>query len=286
MSLLSLREMFINSWALLKSSVAFLLKNKDLIVLPVASLVACIILVAFTALIGVFALPHMDQFKDIPNWVLLLSTSMLYLLVSFITIFFNTTLIACATERLQAKPCDLSQGMKLAASHWRSLISWTIIGAIIGAIIHALERSHSIVADIIALMFGIAWSIAAYFVLPVMIFDDVGPVEAIKRSIKIFGRSWRKVVGVNLIIVLFVASCLLVLYGINYVLPGEQMLFIEIGAVILFLTILFSVTIGAAFNCIVRSALYLHYHKNVTATDFAPEILDQAFKKQKRRFGI
>ena len=186
---------------MLKTSASFLAKNKDLLFLPIVSLLSCLALIAIVIISGIFALPHMEQFNEIPTPVLVSGTAVLYLLLSFITIFFNTTLIACATERLQGKPCTIGQGFKLTSKHWRVLIAWVILGAVVGAIIRALERAHGSIAEIIAMFFGVAWSVAAYFVLPVMVFEDVGPIQAIKRGVKIFGRGWKKIVAVNLIII-------------------------------------------------------------------------------------
>jgi len=43
---------------------------------------------------------------------------------------------------------------------------------------------------------GIAWTLACYFVVPVLAFEDLSPVAAIKRSSKLFRDTWgEKVIG-------------------------------------------------------------------------------------------
>jgi len=66
---------------------------------------------------GAFALPFMEQFDEIPIFTLLISYALLYLVLSFITIVFNATLIACASDHLQQKECSVSQGFKIALGH-------------------------------------------------------------------------------------------------------------------------------------------------------------------------
>ena len=43
---------------------------------------------------------------------------------------------------------------------------------------------------------GIVWTLACYFVVPVLAFEDLTPIEAVKRSSKLFRDTWgEKVVG-------------------------------------------------------------------------------------------
>jgi len=44
-------------------------------------------------------------------------------------------------------------------------------------------------------MFGVGWGLITAFVIPLMVYQDIGPIDAIKRSGAIFKKTW----GENLI---------------------------------------------------------------------------------------
>lgn len=43
----------------------------------------------------------------------------------------------------------------------------------------------------------IAWAIVTYFVVPVLVVDGVGPIQAVKRSSAILKRTWGESVAVQ-----------------------------------------------------------------------------------------
>jgi hypothetical protein len=53
-----------------------------------------------------------------------------------------------------------------------------------------------LIGRIIMRIIGIAWTLACYFVVPVLAFEDLTPIEAVKRSSKLFRDTWgEKVMG-------------------------------------------------------------------------------------------
>ena len=53
--------------------------------------------------------------------------------------------------------------------------------SIIGLIINLLENSHNIIEQIIAVIIGFSWALCSYFVLPILVLGNVGPVTALKQ---------------------------------------------------------------------------------------------------------
>src|SRR5260370_20195438 len=39
-------------------------------------------------------------------------------------------------------------------------------------------------------LIGMAWTLASYFVVPVLVVEDVGPAEALQRSADLFRQTW------------------------------------------------------------------------------------------------
>jgi hypothetical protein len=70
------------------------------------------------------------------------------------------------------------------------------VAATVGMVLRTIEERMGIIGRIIMRIIGIAWTLACYFVVPVLAFEDLTPIEAVKRSAKLFRDTWgEKVVG-------------------------------------------------------------------------------------------
>ena len=50
----------------------------------------------------------------------------------------------------------------------------------------------------VASMFGVAWSIATFLAVPVLVVEGVGPIEAVKRSTQLLKKTWGEQIAGNL----------------------------------------------------------------------------------------
>ncbi len=276
-------QVFIRSWQFLIQCVRFFSHNLDLLFFPVVSLI-CTFALAFILFAGGLlkfaAISH--AFENYPIVGLLIFV-LLYFFFAFVIVYFNASLIACATLRLQNQPASVGDGLGLAATHWWSLLKWTLLSTTVGLIIRILENSHSLIEEIIGALIGIAWGISTYFVIPVMVFQNVGPFKAIKTGFSIFGRGWRRVLSIFLIFHLFTAAIFGVLFGVAYLFPQDTFRIIEVGVFLLLLSVILSATLGNAFNGIVNSALYLSYVEKAQPDVFDEELLKSAFAPKRSR---
>jgi hypothetical protein len=91
-----------------------------------------------------------------------------------------------------------------------------------------------LIGRLVMRIIGIAWVLACYFVVPVLAFEDLTPIAAIKRSSKLFRDTWgEKVIGglsfslVSLVLMLpafGLWSVAIVLGGIKGLLAGFALL--------------------------------------------------------------
>ena len=251
------------SWQLLLSSLRFFGQNVDLVWLPVISISACLIWVAVGIAGALFLVNTVSQPMTQGQLIAgLLGSILFYFVMTCIVLFFNVVLLHCSIERLQGRQGDLRSGFQLARSRWQHIIAWAIMSALVGGIIHLLERSHRVVGEIIALLLSGTWTIGTYFGLPIMIVEGVGPLTALKKSFGLFGKSWRRIIGVNLILALPFLVLFLLLFIVGHTVPAldGRLVFIA-GIAILLCIVLFS-TFGATLNAVVRCALFVqNYHE-------------------------
>ena len=70
-------------------------------------------------------------------------------------------------------------------------MGWTVISVVVFVILQLLRsRCQGILCNIIIGLVGAAWAYMTFFVIPVLIVEGVGPIEAIKRSAGYCRRTW------------------------------------------------------------------------------------------------
>jgi hypothetical protein len=62
------------------------------------------------------------------------------------------------------------------------IAEWALLATVVGTAIRAVENRLGLVGRILGVAGGLAWAVATFLVVPVLAFEDVGPVEALKRS--------------------------------------------------------------------------------------------------------
>ncbi len=60
------------------------------------------------------------------------------------------------------------------------------------------------VGRLVVRLIGVAWTLASYFVVPVLAEEDLGPIEALRRSADLFRETWGEQVDGDL---LFGSGC-------------------------------------------------------------------------------
>jgi hypothetical protein len=127
----------------------------------------------------------------------------MFMLVSFlfyfvqytVVIFFNTALASAAMIRLDGGNPTVRDGVRLAMGKLPNIIGYALISATVGMILRALQERFGFIGRIVVGMLGFGWTVATFLVVPVLAAQDVGPIEAVKRSTSLLRNTW----GENLI---------------------------------------------------------------------------------------
>ena len=130
------------------------------------------------------------------GWALLF---VFYFACTYIIIFFNAALVFCALQGFAGKEPSLRAGIATAAGRWPQILAWAFVAATVGLILNALQSFLKDKLGFIgALLGGIAetaWAVITFFVVPVIVVDGAGPVEAMRRSSAILKRTWGEAIG-------------------------------------------------------------------------------------------
>jgi hypothetical protein len=186
---------FENSLALAKSSCQVLRDDKQLTLLPLLSLLCTVVLALVflgpIALIARDSSGNFDAGKPLV-WILGFIGAVA---LSYVVVFFNAALVYAANSRFRGETMTIGDAMRAANERAHILLPWAVVSATVSVVLRGLEQRGGVVGRIIGSLAGVAWSVVTFLVLPVLVFEGLGPIAAVKRSGQLFKQTW----GENLI---------------------------------------------------------------------------------------
>jgi hypothetical protein len=276
-------ERIANSFALARSSWGVLRRNKRLVVFPVLSSLACVlVLLSFLA---PFALrPALfDDLKARAPWALGLLAFGFYFASYFVMIFFNAALVACALMRFSGRQPTVGAGLGAALVRLPQIFLWALVSATVGMLLKLIENTHEKTAVIVSAILGTVWTVLTYFVVPVLVVEKVGPFRAVGRSVAILKKTWGGALfgrfGIGFYVVLLALPGVLLLVGGIYLCLATKLLTLGLalaaGAVVYLLLV---GAVGAALQGIFVGALYQYAAHGEVPTGFERQTMETAFK--------
>ena len=269
-------DMMRSSWEVLKA-------EKQLVLFPLISGICCLLVLASFALpLWAIGIPNSAQLQQRP----LLYYGLLFLFYFmnyFIVIFFNSAVIACAIVRMRGGEPTLSTGINAALARLPQIVGWALVAASVGLILRALEnvtrKRGNWVGQIVAGLFGMAWSVVTFLVVPILVVEKKGPFEALKESVALLKKTWgEQLVGgfsFGLVFMLLglggIVSLLLGVY-IMHTAMLMGVLLIAVGAIYL---IGLSV-VQSTLQTIFQAAVYLYARDNRAPKGFDESNLSSA----------
>ena len=185
-------EKFSRSWGLVKASASVLRSDKELLLFPIVSAV-CTAIVAATFIVPAIGLRIFDGNE--PGVVEVLFGFAFYLCQYFVIFFFNTALVGAAMIRLEGGDPTVADGLRIARSKFVAILGYAAIAATVGLLLQAAEQRAGILGKIVIGIVGVAWTVATFLVVPVLVTRDIGPIDAVKESAALLKRTW----GENLV---------------------------------------------------------------------------------------
>ena len=180
-------EKFSRSWGLVKASASVLRADKELMLFPILSSLATLVVLA------TFALPAftLKLFAGESQALAAIFGFVFYFCQYSVIVFFNSALVAAATIRLEGGDPTFSDGIRAAKARLPAILGYAAIAATVGVLLQALKnRDNNIIVRLIGSGLGMAWTLATFLVVPVLVNRDIGPVDALKESVALLKKTW------------------------------------------------------------------------------------------------
>ncbi len=266
------------TWELAKVSWGVLRADKELLLLPVLSAI-CAILVSATFFVPLVMVPEVLAADGERGVGVYLGLFLFYFINYFVVIYFNTALIGAATIRLKGGDPTLRDGLSFAWGNLSRIAQWAAVAATVGMILRIIEERVGWLGQIVVRLLGSAWTLATYFVIPVLVYEKLGPIEAAKRSAVMFRETWGErftsAVSFGLLFFLLALPAVFAPFLAGALLGGTAFLIILAVAVIYLVTL---AVVGAALNGVFVAALYQYAQTRQASGPFTPELLNSAWK--------
>ena len=277
---------FSTGWTLARQSFRVLMMDKSLLVFPMLSGIASfLVLVSFIG--GVFAVGytgHKEALNDTTSWALLFAY---YFANYFVIVYFNSALVACALVRFRGGTPTLRDGLRAARGRIAQIVAWALFAATVGVALRMIAERVGFIGKIVIAILGAAWTVATYFVVPVLVVEKLGPYDALKRSTGIIRKTWGESlvgnVGIGLVTTLLTVLAVLTT-GVLTAFVAAKLGSIGVaisGVVLVLLIIVASALISSALSSIVLSASYLYATEGKVPRVFADAGLQYAFAPKK-----
>jgi hypothetical protein len=276
-------ERFSRSWGLVKASGAVLNANRRLMVFPVLSSL-CTLIVAASFLLPAYAsgtFTHLDRGHMTPGSAALLFV--FYLVQYFIVIFFNSALVGAALIYLRGGNPTVGDGLRIAMSKLPSIFGYAVISATVGMVLRAIQERAGFIGRWIAGLLGVAFTLATFLVVPVLVNKDVGPVDAVKESAQLLKRTWGENlignVGIGLAFGLLTILVVLAGMALVFLAISTHSVSVVVATVALCIAaVLTLAVIQGALHGIYSAAVYRYAEEGDAGIGFDKALVADAFK--------
>ena len=188
-----------NTFRMIKSCVSVLKKDKELILFPIMAAISVLILAFIFWSMGLIDIQEQGNnenasFAEFVPEIILIFTA------NFFIVFFNSALISGALHRLRGGDPNVGSAMNHAIKHIHHIFIWSIIVTIVAILIAAIKgdrRQGGFMRQLFGSMLQAGWTMMTFFVVPIIVAENMTPISAIKKSSGMFKQTWGDQVTAN-----------------------------------------------------------------------------------------
>jgi hypothetical protein len=273
-----------NSWQLVKESFRVLQADKELLIFPFISAIG-VVVVTLTFLFPMLLAGFFGAISKTGGEIMGFVVLFLFYLVQYTVIFFaNTALVGAAMIRLRGGDPTVSDGLHIASSRFGVILGYALIAATVGMILRAISN-RGIIGRLISSLFGLVWNVATFLVAPILALENVGPIDAVKRSVSLLKKTWGEQIAGNLGLGAFFGLLVfgLILLGIPFFILLASLnstALLIAGIVIYVLVLVFLGLLHSALNGIYTAAVYQYATDGKVSGFFEQGLVEKAFKQK------
>lgn len=264
-------ERFSRSFDIVTQSYRILLHDKELVLLPLVAAFVNISLLLSVAF-GFGLTPSVVRNGGFEMYV---PVFLVYVVITTVGIFFQAAVVAGATERMRGGDPTLGSSLAAAARRMPSIVAWALVAATVGTIIRAIHDRAGFFGKLLTAIFGTAWSLATFFIVPVLVLEERSVRDSFRRSGNLFKETWGESIAgpVGIGLAMLCAWVPLIVIAASVGAVGGQFAGFTVLAAGAIPLLAFSSTLHGIFV----ATLYRYATEGWVPAGFSGEMLQQAF---------
>jgi len=184
-----------HSWELARTSLTILREHKRLFLLFLLSLLPVSIFILIIS-VGILT-------AGISAGGFLEMMSFLYLefFAWFLVIFFNVAFTHGVLTLLEGgRSFSIRESLKEALMRMGLIFKWIGFTVVVILLFNCLRWIPTAAAGVVSYILSLAWLCATYFIVPIMVFENLTATEALERSLRVLRKTWMELIVFGAII--------------------------------------------------------------------------------------
>jgi hypothetical protein len=160
-----------------------------------------------------------------------------------------------------------------------------LVSATVGLILRILSERSNRLARFAASIFGLAWNLATFLVVPVLVIENVGPIEAIKRSAALLRETWgEQIVGnFSISVISTLITVVVVFLNVVIVIAALAVDLLPVAILVVALSIIGLIILSlitSTLTGIYTAAVYRYAAGNSSGDFFREDLVTNAFRRR------
>lgn len=272
---------FARTWQLMGASWQLLKREKRLVIFPLISATALALVIAIFG-VPLFATGQAQQYLSNPNHPArpMYVTLFIFYFVSYLVmIFFNSALIACVLKQMDGEQPTLGDGLSAAWQRLPQIFGWALLSSTVGFLLRLLEERVGFIGRMVVGLLGMAWTVTAFLVVPVLVAEGDGPIAAYQRSAEMLKRTWgEQIIGnVSFGLIFMLLGIVPAIIVVAIAAAAGPAVLVVVGA----LLIIYLVALGlvqSTLQTIYQAAVYRYAADGEAPSGFDKELIAGAFR--------
>lgn len=205
----------------------------------------------------------------------------------YVVVYFNVALAAAAQQSIEGRDTGLRSGLRVARTRRGLVARWALLEVGLGLLLTIVggllnDAGARTVSNLVAATAGFAWSVASFFVIPVLALEGLGPRDAMTRSVDLIRSHWGEAVvgrtGIGAVVFLF---ALLPIAGLSVLATGLDPVNPTLAGVayaLFALVAVVAIVIGSVLSVIFRVEVYGYATAGELTGSFARGDVEAAFR--------
>ena len=269
-----------SSWNILK-------KDKEMLWFPVLSSISALFIIGAVFFLYFFVFggdikllsSSRDQAEQQLNSAFPVLALIMYFLIFFVTTFFQSAIVSIVKGRISGQDLTFMDGLNSALKHIGKIFLWSLLAAFVGVLLQTIAERSKWLGKLVVWIVGSLWSIVSFFIVPILMIEDLSISESLKKSASVIKKTWGEAIMINVglgfyFMMIAIGGSLLFLATIFTGYPPV----IILSFVLLILFIVGLVVIFSALDTVYKVILYQYAATGVVPEGFSPEVLQYAFK--------